>query len=233
MGVEKPMNAGREPEFTEYVGARLPWLRRIAFLLCQDWSRADDLVQAAITSLYVHWGRARAVEHTDAYACTILVRVYLSEQRSGWMRRVSLSGRLPDRPGRAADHDAAINLRDALARVPPRQRATLVLRYYSDLTVEQTAKVLGCSAGTVKSQTAKGLIALRRALEPTAGTTADDPADGSAPGAAGRPGPRASGGWQPEANQPDTRQQARSQSARSQPARSQPARSQPALRKGF
>ena len=168
------MNAGRDPEFTEYVGARLPWLRRTAFLLCQDWSRADDLVQAAITSLYVHWGRARAVEHTDSYARTILVRVYLSEQRSGWMRRVSLSGRLPDRPdrpGRAADHDAVIDLRDALARVPPRQRATLVLRYYSDLTVEQTAKVLGCSAGTVKSQTAKGLLALRRALEPAADTS--------------------------------------------------------------
>ena len=219
------MNAGRDPEFTEYVGARLPWLRRIAFLLCQDWSRADDLVQAAITSLYVHWGRARAVEHTDSYARTILVRVYLSEQRSGWMRRVSLSGRLPDRPGRAADHDAVIDLRDALRRVPPRQRATLVLRYYSDLTVEQTAKVLGCSAGTVKSQTAKGLIALRRALEPADGGAADDPADDSAPGAHCQPGPGpwASGGRQP----------ARSQPARSQPARSQPSTFQPALRKGI
>jgi RNA polymerase sigma-70 factor (sigma-E family) len=167
-GVEKPMSAGRDLEFTEYVGARLPWLRRIAFLLCQDWSRADDLVQAAITSLYVHWGRAGAVEHVDAYARTILVRAFLSERRSGWARRVTLPGQLPDRPAAAADQDAAIDLREALARVPPRQRATLVLRYYSDLNVEQTAKVLGCSAGTVKSQTAKGMIALRRALEPQA-----------------------------------------------------------------
>ena len=202
------MNAGRDLDFTEYVGARLPWLRRTAFLLCQDWSRADDLVQAAITSLYVHWGRARAVDHTDSYARTILVRVYLSEQRSGWMRRVSLSGWLPERPGRAADHDAVIDLRDALARVPPRQRATLVLRYYSDLTVDQTAKVLGCSAGTVKSQTAKGLIALRRALEPAAGGAADDPADVFAPGPAGQPDPRVPGGWRPAASQRDSRQRA-------------------------
>jgi RNA polymerase sigma-70 factor (sigma-E family) len=171
--VEKPMSAGRDPEFTEYVGARIGWLRRIAFLLCQDWSHADDLVQAAITSLYVHWGRARAVEHTDAYARTILVRVFLSEQRSGWARRVSLSGWLPDRPGAATDHDAVLDLRDALARVPPRQRATLVLRFYSDLNVDQTAKVLGCSSGTVKSQTAKGLTALRRALEPAADRAAN------------------------------------------------------------
>ena len=68
------MSVGRDPEFTEYVGTRIGWLRRIVFLLCQDWSHADDLVQAAITSLYVHWGRVRAVEHTAAYARTILVR---------------------------------------------------------------------------------------------------------------------------------------------------------------
>lgn len=201
------MSAGRDREFTEYVQARLAWLRRIAFLLCQDWNHADDLVQAAVTSLYVHWGRARAVDHTDAYARTILVRAFLSERRSGWARRVSLPGQLPDRPGAAKDHEAAIDLRDALATVPPRQRATLVLRYYSDLNVDQTAKVLGCSAGTVKSQTAKGLLALRRALEPESAAAAPGSAaaaDDPAPAASGQHGADQHGADQPDTYEPTT-----------------------------
>src|SRR5262249_1014691 len=95
----------------------------------------------------------------------VLVREFLRERRSGWARRVS-PGPVPDRAGPSADHDAAVDLRAALAGLPPRQRATLVLRFYCDLTIDQAAEVLRCSAGTVKSQTAKGLDALRRALEP-------------------------------------------------------------------
>jgi Sigma-70, region 4 len=108
-----------------------------------------------------------------------------------------------------------------------------VLRYYSDLTVEQTAKVLGCSAGTVKSQTAKGLIALRRALEPAASAVPDDPADDSAPGAPCQPRPRLAGGRQPEANQPETRQPDTRQPDTRQRARNQQGNYQPALRKGI
>jgi RNA polymerase sigma-70 factor (sigma-E family) len=156
----------RDAEFTEYVAARLAALRRVAFLLCQDWDHADDLVQGAITRLYVHWGRASVVEHVDAYARTILVREFLNERRSLWARRVTLPGRLPDLPGAVTDHAAALDVRTALAALPPRQRATLVLRFYCDLDVGQTAQALSCSPGTVKSQTAKGLDALRRALGP-------------------------------------------------------------------
>jgi RNA polymerase sigma-70 factor (sigma-E family) len=155
----------RDAEFTEYVTARVAALRRLAYLLCQDWHHADDLVQGAITRLYVRWNRARAVEHVDAYARVVLIREFLTERRSGWARRVT-AGPVPDRPGPGVDHDAAVDLRAALAGLPPRQRATLVLRFYCDLTIDQAAEVLGCSAGTVKSQTAKGLDALRRALEP-------------------------------------------------------------------
>ena len=86
------MSGRRDDEFTDYVTERMWWLRRLAYLLCQDWPRADDLVQATITRLYTHWGRAAAVEHTDGYVRTILVREYLSERRSGWARRVSLTG---------------------------------------------------------------------------------------------------------------------------------------------
>jgi RNA polymerase sigma-70 factor (sigma-E family) len=156
----------RDAEFTEYLAARLGSLRRVAYLLCRDWAGADDLVQGAITKLYVQWSRARAVEHIDSYARAIVVREFLSQQRSGWARRVSLDARVPDRPAAAADHEAALDVRSALAALPPGQRATLVLRFYCDLNVDQAARVLGCSPGTVKSQTAKGLDALRRALQP-------------------------------------------------------------------
>jgi RNA polymerase sigma-70 factor (sigma-E family) len=161
--------SSRDDEYTDYVSTRMTSLRRVAYLLCQDWARADDLVQATITQLYVHWARARAADHIDAYARTILVREFLTERRSAWARRVNLDGRVPEMPSHAPDHDAALDLRAALAKVPPRQRATLVLRFYCDLNVEQAARVLGCSAGTVKSQTSKGLEALRQALLPPGG----------------------------------------------------------------
>ena len=160
------MSARRDEDFTAYVQAKLGWLRRVGYLLCQDWQQADDLVQTAITSLYVHWRRARAMENIDGYARTILVRAFLSDRRGGWARRVTLASQLPDAPGPAPDTDDALDVRKAVAGLPPRQRATLVLRFYCDLNVDQSAQVLGCSAGTVKSQTAKALAGLRRALEP-------------------------------------------------------------------
>ena len=180
--------SSRDDEYTDYVSARMMSLRRTAFMLCQDWHRADDLVQAAITRLYVHWGRARAADHIDAYARTVLVREFLGERRSAWARRVSLDAQVPPAGASAGttDHDALLDLRAALAAVPPRQRATLVLRFYCDLNVEQTARVLGCSPGTVKSQTVKGLAALRRALAPDA-DPAPEPGEAPEPGQAPRP----------------------------------------------
>jgi RNA polymerase sigma-70 factor (sigma-E family) len=155
-----------DDEFTRFVTARLGPLRRVAYLLCQDWQRADDLVQAAITRLYLRWDRARTMEHPDAYARTILVREFLGEQRSGWGRRVLLGAALPDTAEPPHDSDADLDMRAALANLPPRQRATIVLRYYCDLNVDQTAQLLNCSPGTVKSQTAKALDLLRARLGP-------------------------------------------------------------------
>lgn len=160
------MSVRRDAEFTEYVQARLAWLRRVAYLLCQDWDRADDLVQAAVTRLYVHWGQARSADRIDGYVRGILVREFLGVRRSAWARRVVLAGPVPDSAVLTDDRDVALDLRGALARLPPRQRATLVLRFYCDLSVDQAAQVLGCAPGTVKSQTAKGLGALRRLLGP-------------------------------------------------------------------
>ena len=162
--------------FREYVHERLPALQRLAYLLSQDRHRADDLVQDALVKLYLKWDRARAATDSHAYARTTLVRTFLSERRTNWARRVVLVDRLPDT---AASHDpdaaSAVAVRAALAALPPRQRAVIALRYYSDLSVEETGQTLGCSPGTVKSQTAKGLAALRRALpnvEPDSAATA-------------------------------------------------------------
>ena len=171
------MSPGRDAEYTEYVAARLSSLRRLAAVLCNDWQRADDLVQATLVKLYVHWGRVRAATHPDAYARAVLVRESIHERRSVWVKRVSLGGKVTDSPTAEVDQDAVLDLRAAVAALPARQRATLVLRYYCDLNVEQSAEILGCSPGTVKSQTARALDAVRRALGPEhAAGPGDEPA---------------------------------------------------------
>ncbi len=151
-------------DFTEYVTARAGWLRKVAYLLCGDWHRADDLVQSAITRLYANWARASRADNLDGYARRTLVNTFLAEQRTSWWRRVDLRGTEHERPEPGEDVDAALDLRAALARLPARQRATVVLRYFSDLPVSETAQALGCSEGTVKSQTSKAVETLRELL---------------------------------------------------------------------
>jgi RNA polymerase sigma-70 factor (sigma-E family) len=154
--------------YRDYVQERLPHLRRLAYLLCQDWHLADDLLQDALVRLYLRWDIASRATDVNAYARTTLIRVFLSERRSHWSRRVVLVDTLPDHPAAAAPDTASkLAVRSALAGLAPRQRAVIVLRFYSDLSVDQTAEALGCSAGTVKSQTSKGLAALRRAFPET------------------------------------------------------------------
>jgi RNA polymerase sigma-70 factor (sigma-E family) len=164
------MTQSREAEFADFVARREASLRRLAIMLCQDWHRADDLVQAAITKLYVHWPKAKAADSMDAYVRAIVVREFLEERRSSWARRVTLTSQLPDPPAPGIDPETALDMQTAIASLPPRQRATLVLRFYCDLPVEQAAQVLGCTPGTVKSQTAKALNSLRVVLGPNADT---------------------------------------------------------------
>jgi RNA polymerase sigma-70 factor (sigma-E family) len=152
-------------DFTEYVTARSAWLRKVAYLLCGDWHRADDLVQTAITRLYANWPRAARAANLDGYARRTLVNTFLAEQRTSWWRRVDLRGIDHDPPPAAGpDLDAGLDLQAALDRLPARQRATVVLRYFGDLPVAETARALGCSEGTVKSQTAKAVETLRELL---------------------------------------------------------------------
>ncbi|MEU1290365.1 SigE family RNA polymerase sigma factor [Kitasatospora sp. NPDC005856] len=160
----------RDTEFTEYLASRSGWLRKVAYLLCGDWHRADDLVQECATKLYVNWSRAGRVENLDGYARRVLVNTFLAEQRSSWWRRTTRTATPTEVASVAADLDVQLDLRRALAALPPRQRATVVLRYYCDLTVDQTADAMRCSPGNVKSQTSRALATLRTTLAPRPAT---------------------------------------------------------------
>jgi DNA-directed RNA polymerase specialized sigma24 family protein len=101
------VSRSRDAEYTEYGVARLPSLRRLAAVLCDDWQLADDLVQATLIKLYVRWGRVRVAIHPDAYARAVLVREFIHERRSVWVKRVSLSGGVTGPPAAAVDRSAS------------------------------------------------------------------------------------------------------------------------------
>jgi RNA polymerase sigma-70 factor (sigma-E family) len=152
-----------EADYSAYFTARAVALRRLAYGLCGDWHLAEDLVQATFVKLYRHWNRAQA-DTLDAYVRKILVNTFLSHRRS--RRHEQVMPDVPDRPARTGDVPALLDLSAALARLPRQQRAVLVLRYLEQLSVAETADALGVAEGTVKSQTARGLDALRVALGP-------------------------------------------------------------------
>ncbi|WP_306210325.1 SigE family RNA polymerase sigma factor [Actinoplanes sp. RD1] len=158
----------RDAAFAEYFAARSGAMRATAYLLCGDWHRAEDLVQTAFTKLYVHWQRVTRHEALDPYVRRMLLRTFIDDGRRGWRRREQPYGQDFDRTGDEPDPDDRLMLVRALAAVPPRQRAVLVLRYWEDLSVEATAAALNCSEGTVKSQAARGLATLRTLLSVTA-----------------------------------------------------------------
>jgi RNA polymerase sigma-70 factor (sigma-E family) len=155
-----------EEEFAAYFRARRDAVRRTAFLLCGDWHRADDHAQAAFVALHRHWRRIRDRTALDAWVRRTLVRAVVDESRRPWRRERASEDVGGDRGVPAASDAVATRhvLVDALRSVPPRQRAVLVLRYFDGLDVAGTATALGCSEGTVKSQTAHGLAALRGVL---------------------------------------------------------------------
>jgi RNA polymerase sigma-70 factor (sigma-E family) len=153
-----------DDEYVAFVAGRLPALKRLAYLLCGDNHRADDLVQETITKLYSRWLSARTKDNLDRYVRTVLVRTHIDDTRRPWSR-VRLFGALPEQtqpPESSADERAYV--RAALAVLPPTQRAVLVLRYLCDLPVSEVAVVLDLPDNTVKSHTARGLERLRRSL---------------------------------------------------------------------
>ena len=166
---------GPEP-FPDFVSRRQESLLRLAFLLTGDRGHAEDLVQTALMKTYRHWERVTRRGDPSAYVRRALVTTHTSWRRRAWHREQP-TGRLPELPATApADPlDASEELRRALAALPPRMRATVVLRYYEDLSELQTAQVMSCSESTVNTQTARGLARLRGAL--AAGGATVPPAD--------------------------------------------------------
>jgi RNA polymerase sigma-70 factor (sigma-E family) len=151
--------------YTAYVDARWAALYRVAHLLTMDATEAEDLLQATLVKAYVKWERVSAATSVDAYVRRMMVNELLGEQRLRARRR-GKAHLLPVVDAEATDDPIdRLDLWDHLSELPPRQRAVLVLRYYEDLSEAETAELLGCSRGTVKSQSHDALKALRGRLD--------------------------------------------------------------------
>lgn len=157
----------QEADFDAFVAASSPALLRTAYLLVRDESLAEDLLQTALTKAWFVWGRLN--DDPVPYVRRVLVTTSVSWWRRRWNQEMP-TAELPERPGATrVDHQAeSQDLWEAVGHLPRRQRAVVVLRYYEDLTEAETARLLDCSVGTVKSQCAKAMAKLRldTALEP-------------------------------------------------------------------
>jgi RNA polymerase sigma-70 factor (sigma-E family) len=139
-------------------------LRTATLLASGDANEAEDLVQTVLLRMYVSWPRIRE-ETRDAYARKMLVNAHLDERRRPHARHEQNRAEVPDvavEPASTSDADALVFA--ALAELPPRMRAAVILRHLHEASVAETAELLGCSEGTVKSQTARGLAHLRARL---------------------------------------------------------------------
>jgi RNA polymerase sigma-70 factor (sigma-E family) len=158
------VTSSRDEAYVEYVAARQVHLRRIAYAICGDWHRADDLLQTALTKLYLAWPRVHHDGREDAYVRQIIVRADIDEHRRPWRRE---KAGLPeqDRPAREPlPVEERSALFDALQALPTMQRRVVVLRHWLGLSVAETAQELRISQGTVKSHSSRGLVALRDVL---------------------------------------------------------------------
>ena len=156
--------AEREAAYVEFVTTRRPHLRRIAYVICGDWTQADDLLQQALVKLYVAWPRVHRDGREEAYLRRILLNANIDESRRPWRRERS-TDRLPDHPARATlpveERSALI---DALHQLPDIQRKCVLSRHWLGLSVAETSAELRVPAGTVKSYTARGLATLEAIL---------------------------------------------------------------------
>lgn len=157
------MRRSDEQEFVDFATASRPRLRRTAFLVCGDWEHASDIVQEAMIRVYVAWPRIERKGGLNAFARRCVVNVAIDRSRRRSSTEMPSEHASMDRAHGADDHGIAAReaLMGALRDLPPRQRACVVLRYFEDLSIAETAQVLRCSEGTVKSQTSRALAALR------------------------------------------------------------------------
>jgi RNA polymerase sigma-70 factor (sigma-E family) len=153
-----------DDEFTSFVEVAFPRLRRTAFLLCGDWHAAEDLTQITLINVFASWRRILRSDAVDAYARKTLLNAYMAECRRKRHTEVLAAG-VPERPFDQPEPELRLAVTAALATLPPKARAVVVLRYWEDLSIEQVAAALGCSAGNVKSQSARALDKLRSLLD--------------------------------------------------------------------
>ncbi|WP_131738488.1 SigE family RNA polymerase sigma factor [Actinomadura roseirufa] len=146
-------------EFREWATARLPALLRYAHVLTGDRHQAEDVVQTAMARTLTVWPRVQRKDNPEAYVRQAIVRLVINGRRGAWRER--LTGVVPEPAAEPPGPEDRLAMWAALAELPPRQRAVVVLRYYEDLSEARIAEVLGCSPGTVKSQAAKALARLR------------------------------------------------------------------------
>jgi RNA polymerase sigma-70 factor (sigma-E family) len=155
-----------EPDgFRQFVQARSPALLRAGWLLTGDWAAAEDLVQTALAAAWPKWASLDRPDAPELYVRKIMVNTYLRWRQRRWNGEIA-TGQLPDKAAYGdvfALVDARQSLLAALDRLPARQRAVVVLRYFADQTESQTAAAMGCSVGAVKSHAAKALARLRDA----------------------------------------------------------------------
>ncbi|KRF42652.1 RNA polymerase subunit sigma-70 [Terrabacter sp. Soil811] len=161
--------------FDDFVATRSTRLLRTAYLLTHDRALAEDLVQTSLAKAWFAWGRIDG--QPDAYVRRVMVNTYSSWWRRRWNGEVA-TAELPERAAAAGHRPEDVRVDDrtdlwrALARLPRRQRAVVVLRFYEDLSEIETAEILQCSVGTVKSQASRALAKLR--LDPTLSPTSDE-----------------------------------------------------------
>jgi RNA polymerase sigma-70 factor (sigma-E family) len=156
-----------EADFVTFAGASTRRLRSTAFGMCRDWHLAQDLTQVTLAKLYVGWGRVSQADNVEAYAHTTLLRTYLDHRRRRSSTEHTVAVPVEVLAGVAQQRDTAdlrLTMRDALARLPARDRAILVLRFWEDHSVERVAELLGVPVGVVKSQTRRSLAKLRELL---------------------------------------------------------------------
>ncbi|HEV7942697.1 MAG TPA: SigE family RNA polymerase sigma factor [Solirubrobacteraceae bacterium] len=162
-------------EFDRFVASNLDGLLRTAYLITSEVTEAEDLVQECLLRVARRWPKVRLMDRPDAYARRVLVNLALDGARRRarcWQELATLDGEPPQvRVDQDSHHDAigtravTSELLDALRLLPARQRVVLVLRYFGDFSEAQVAETLGCSVGTVKSTTSRGLWRMREALE--------------------------------------------------------------------
>ena len=152
--------------FLDFISGCWSRLFRLAYLLTGDEANAEDLLQSAMERSYARWNRLSRMDAPEAYVRKLMLNALIStRRRPGWSREW-LRDVLPDRPLPPPDADVVDHelLWPLVCALPERQRAVVVLRYYEDLTEVETAQILGCAPGTVKSQSHDAMRALRRGL---------------------------------------------------------------------